>query len=111
MNGREIPEGDTPPQPHTFPKSHLSSVPELGAQTHVRCYQHRQPLDHVQKHFILLALKKTGDLEAKRPGTGRKDRPGEARTLGWGHRVGKGLSMSRNTRILLSGIPEKNQGL
>lgn len=41
-----------------FPRYCLSSAPGLGAQTYIRCYQYRQSLDHIQKHFILLALRK-----------------------------------------------------
>lgn len=75
--------------PQTFSKCRLSSASGLGAQTYVRGYEHGQPLDHIQKHFVLLALRKR-DLDAWRlnslcPQVDKQDRAVEARTPGWGH--------------------------
>lgn len=46
--------------PDILPKGRLSSAAGLGAQTYVRGYQDGQSLDHIQKHFILLTLRKEG---------------------------------------------------
>lgn len=46
--------------PDMSPKRHLSSAAKLGAHTYVRGYQYGQSLDHVQEHFVLLALRKRG---------------------------------------------------
>lgn len=84
-----MPKGNLP----TFLRYHLSSAPGLGAQTYIRCYQYRQSLHYVQKHFVLLALRKTEDLGSWRLNSlcSKVNRTVAARTLGWGHEVRKGL--------------------
>lgn len=78
--GKLMPRGDLP---NMFPR-YLSSAPGLGAQTYIRCYQYGQSLNHIQKHFILLALRKRGHLGSwKLNGLYSKvDRAVEARACG-----------------------------
>ena len=67
-----------------FPGYYLPSAPGLGIQTYIRCYQDRQSLNHIQKHFILLDLRKRGDLGGCRLNGpySKVDRAVEARALG-----------------------------
>lgn len=68
---------------------------EEGGQTYIRCYQYGQSLNHVQKHFILLALRKRGHLGSWRLNSlySKVDRAVDARA-----RVGEGTGLSKSRR-------------
>lgn len=83
-----------------FPRYYLPSAPGLGTQTYIRCYQYRQSLNHIQKHFILLALRKRGDLGGCRLSSlySKVNRAVEARALGWEHKVREGIGLSKSRK-------------
>lgn len=96
----------------TSPKV-LASAPGLGAQTYIRCYQYGQSLNHIQKHFILLALRKRGHLGSWRLNSlySKVDRAVDTRARVGDTRSEKGLDyanlreVGRYAGILGSGIP------